>query len=80
MKLQKQLSRKVGNKEYSKWVVTIPPMQIKALGWREGEYLESEIKNGELIVKQEDPEKARKRSEAAKKAWVKRRAHGGNSK
>jgi len=69
MKLQKQLSRKVGEKEYPKWVITIPPKQIKELGWSEREFLESEVNNHELIIRREDIEKVRKRKEAAKKAW-----------
>jgi len=69
MKLQKQLSRKVGNKEYPKWVITIPPKQIKALGWKEGEYLEGKINNQELVIQREDIKKVQKRKEAAKKAW-----------
>ena len=73
MKLQKQLSRRVGSKEYPKWVITIPPKQIKALGWDEGEYLESEVNNQELIVKRENPQKSEKRREAARKAWKTRR-------
>ena len=74
MKLQKQLSRRVGDKEYPKWVITIPPKQVQSLGWEEGEYLESEVNSQELIVRRENPEKVRKRSDAAKKAWRKRRA------
>ena len=79
MKLQKQLSRRVGNKEYPKWVIVIPSMQIDALGWKEGEYLESVINSQELIVRRENPEKAQKRSEASRKAWKKRRAKKGES-
>lgn len=74
MKLQKQLSRRVGDKEYPKWVITIPPKQISTLGWNEGEYLESEIKGKELIIKRENPEKVKRRSEAAIKAWKTRKA------
>ena len=51
MKLQKQSSRKVGNVEYPKWVVVIPPEQIKELGWKEGIELEVEPKKNELILK-----------------------------
>ena len=50
MKLQKQLSRKVGNKEYAKWVITIPPAKINDTGWKEGEDLEIVEKNGKLII------------------------------
>ena len=73
MRLQKQLSRKYGNKEYPKWVITIPPKQVEALGWNEGEFLESEINTHELIVRREDPEKGQKRKEAAEKAWKTRK-------
>ena len=73
MKLQKQLSRKYGNKEYPKWVITIPPKQVNALGWSEGETLESEVNGHELIVRGENPQKAEKRREAARKAWNTRR-------
>lgn len=73
MKLQKQLSRKVGNKEYAKWVVVVPSKQIHALGWKEGEYLESKINNQELVIRREDTQKAEKRKEAARKAWKTRK-------
>jgi len=51
MKLQKQLSRKVGNIIYPKYVAVIPPETIKELNWKEGEDLEFEIKEGKLILK-----------------------------
>ena len=73
MKLQKQLSRKYGNKEYPKWVIIVPPKQVDALGWNEGEYLESAVRDQELIVRRENPQKAEKRREAARKAWKTRK-------
>lgn len=73
MRLQKQLSRKVGVKEYPKWVITIPPKQVEALGWKEGESLEGEINIQELIIRKEDEKKALKRKEAAEKAWKTRK-------
>lgn len=51
MKLQKQLSRKVGNKEYAKWVVTIPPKEVQKLGWKEGQELGYDSHTGKLILK-----------------------------
>ncbi len=51
MKLQKQLSRKVNEKEYPKYTVVIPPKEIDKLGWKEGEELEPEIKDNKLILK-----------------------------
>lgn len=73
MKLQKQLSRKVGDKKYPKWVVAIPPKQIGELGWDEGQFLESEIANQVLVIKKVSEAEAEKRKEAAKKAWGKRK-------
>ena len=40
MKLQKQLSRKVGDVKYAKWVLVIPPNIIEELKWKEGQELE----------------------------------------
>jgi len=77
MRLQKQLSRKVGNKEYPKWVIIVPPKQIETLGWKEGEYLASEVNNEELIIQREAVEKIQKRKEAPKKAWETRKKRGG---
>lgn len=51
MKLQKQLSRKVGKKEYAKYVTVISPKDIETLGWKDGEELESEVKDDKLIIK-----------------------------
>jgi antitoxin component of MazEF toxin-antitoxin module len=51
MKLQKQLSRKVGNTEYAKWVIVIPLETIKELEWKEGQDLETEIKDKKLTIK-----------------------------
>ena len=53
MKLQKQLSRKSENTIYPKWVVVIPPKDIEKLGWKEGEELETKVKNGKLVIKRD---------------------------
>jgi len=45
-KLQKQMSRKVGKKEYSKYVIIIPENKIKEAGFKEGEEL--------LIISEKD--------------------------
>jgi antitoxin component of MazEF toxin-antitoxin module len=78
MQLQKQLSRRVGNKAYPKWVIAIPPRQIEALGWREGQSLESEIANSQLIVRTVDESEVEKRKEAARKAWKTRKQTEGH--
>jgi len=51
MKLQRQLSRKVGNEEYDKWVVVIPPEKIKEIGWKEGVDLEVIVKDNKLVLR-----------------------------
>lgn len=51
MKLQKQLSRKSEDKEYAKWVITIPPDDISKLKWNEGQELNSEIIADGLLIK-----------------------------
>lgn len=50
MKLQKHTT-KVDDAEYSKWVVVIPPSQIKMLGWEKGFELESEVMGDILVLK-----------------------------
>jgi len=51
MKLQKQLSRKVKDVEYTKWVLVVPPSVIEKLKWKEGQELDVEIKENSLVVK-----------------------------
>ncbi len=43
VKLQKQLSRHFGDREYAKWVVVLPPKMVTQLGWKEGMALMAEI-------------------------------------
>lgn len=52
VKLQKRFNRRVGDKEYSKWVVVLPDNEVSRLGWKEGVELEaSRTKNGTLELK-----------------------------
>ena len=51
MRLQKQLSRVVDNKEYPKWIIVIPPSTIKKIGWKEGEWLKEEIQGKNLLIR-----------------------------
>lgn len=53
MYLQKQLSKKIGDKEYSKYVIVIPPKIVEKLGWKSGEELEAEVKKGKLIIERD---------------------------
>jgi len=51
MRLLKQVSRTIGENEYSKWIIIVPPSQIEQLGWTEGEELESLVKDKSLFIK-----------------------------
>jgi antitoxin component of MazEF toxin-antitoxin module len=51
MKLQKRFNRKVGDKEYSKWVVVLPNEKVEELGWKEGEELDLDTKRDAIILK-----------------------------
>ncbi len=50
MKLQKQVSRRTSDKEYSKYVVVIPPDQVQELGWKEGQDLDGEILGKKFVI------------------------------
>jgi antitoxin component of MazEF toxin-antitoxin module len=53
MKLQKQLSRKVGNTEYAKYVIVIPPNTVKELNWKDGQEIKAEIKENKLVLQKD---------------------------
>ncbi len=50
MKLQKHFARAVKGKDYSKWVVVLPPDMIKELDWKEGEELQPKVLHDGLII------------------------------
>ncbi len=49
-RLQKQVSRKIGDKEYSKYVVVIPEEKIKEAKLGEGDELEISVNRGKIIL------------------------------
>ena len=51
MKLQSQTSRKYGNTEYKKSWIIISNKLLKLLGWKTGQELNAEVKEGKLVVK-----------------------------
>jgi len=51
MRLQKQVNRVVQNKEYAKYVIIVAPEDIQQLGWKEGQELEREVRDQNLIIK-----------------------------
>jgi len=62
LRLQCRKNRIVGDSTYVKWIVTIPPAQVTELGWKEGEYLMSEIKGGDLVLRKNDVPKEKPKS------------------
>lgn len=50
MKLQSQVSRKYGDSEYKKFWIVIPSKILQSLGWKTGQELEAETKEGKLII------------------------------
>ena len=53
MYLQKQLSKKIGDKLYAKYVIVVPPKMVEELGWKAGEELEAEVKGGKLVIEKD---------------------------
>jgi len=53
MRLQTQVSRKVGDTEYEKSWVVIPQEILKKLGWKTGQELKGEVKGEKLIIEKE---------------------------
>ncbi len=51
MKIQKQLSKKRGNKIYYKYILNIPSELLEDSGFQEGDELEAEAKNGEIRLR-----------------------------
>ena len=51
VKLQRQFNRRVKRKEYSKWLLVIPPEVVDKLGWKEGDDLSAEVEGTALRLK-----------------------------
>ncbi len=51
VKLQRQFNRRVKKKEYSKWLLVIPPEVVDKLGWKEGDDLSAEVEGTALKLK-----------------------------
>ena len=50
MYLQKQLSKRIGDKEYAKYVTVIPPKVVKQARLKEGDELDIEFKDDKIII------------------------------
>lgn len=57
MRLQRQKTREVKGKEYFRWSVVIPPDEVKELGWKEGDELESKKMGNGLRLEPKAPGK-----------------------
>ena len=53
MRLQTQISRKVGDTEYTQSWIVIAPKVLKELGWKSGQELKAEVKGNKLIVEKD---------------------------
>jgi len=53
MKLQSQVSRKYGDTEYKKSWIVISQKLLKKLGWKSGQELKAETKEGKLIIEKD---------------------------
>ena len=51
MKIQKQLSKKRGDKRYYRYVINIPEEILKKSGFKEGDELKAEVKKGEMRLR-----------------------------
>ncbi len=49
-KLQKQVSRKVGDKKYAKYVIVLPKEDVDSAGFKEGEELKIKSIYGKMIL------------------------------
>ena len=54
MRLLSQKSREYHGKEYVKFWIIVPHKFVHKLGWKTGDDLEGEAKNGKLVIKKED--------------------------
>lgn len=51
MRLKRTLNRRVGDKEYYKWLIAdVPPDTIEELGWEEGQELEGTVDADRLVI------------------------------
>jgi len=51
MKVQKQLSKKRGDKKYFRYTINLSGANIEESGFKEGDELEAEVKKGEIKLR-----------------------------
>jgi len=52
MKLQKHLSRKVGDTTYYKHVIVIPSKLIEELGWKDEQEIKGKVSKKKLVIEE----------------------------
>ena len=50
MKIQKQLSKKWGDKKYYKYVIVVPSNKVKEAGLKKGDKLETKAEKNKLVL------------------------------
>ena len=53
VKLTKSVNRRIGNIEYSKFIITIPQKFLKELGWNEKTKLNMKTDRKKLVIEKE---------------------------
>ncbi len=53
MRLISQISREYKNRKYLKFWVIVPNTIVEKLGWKAGDNLEVDVKNGKLVIEKE---------------------------
>ena len=53
MKLQSQVTGKVGDTKYKKFWIVIPEKLFKKLSWKAGTELEAEVKGDKLVIEKD---------------------------
>jgi hypothetical protein len=51
VKLLRPLNRVCRGKAYYRWILMIPPAQVRELGWQAGEELETRVERGVLYTR-----------------------------
>lgn len=61
MRLLDKLNRRVGDREYRKWYLSLPNAHVKRLGWSHGQELKTRIDGNMLVIEPADADGARSR-------------------
>ncbi len=51
---QRSFSRRYHGKVYAKWIIVVPPKQVRELGWDEGDNLEGVVRGHALVLRRKE--------------------------